>query len=91
MDKDLNTYLSPEVAAFAVLMEDRLRFKAPEKGGDAWKLFTSVFPLLTPLTGKFSLLVAAVLMKGPDILKQAIDVANYLMMVLDVLKKLTSK
>lgn len=91
MDRDLNTYLSPEVAAFAVLMEDRLKAKAPEKGGDAWKLLASVFPLLTPLAGKFSLLMAAVLMKGPDILKQAVDVANYLMMLLDVLKKLTTK
>lgn len=88
MDQDLNTYLRPAVAKFALEMENRLREKDAKYGGNSWETLDSALGLILPATNKFRLLIQSVIMKGPDVLKFAVDTANYLMMLLDVIRRI---
>ena len=84
---DLNTYLRPELREFAIMMEDRFRQKDEEKGPSGWSVMESVTPLLLPIAGKYAGFLRNLVMKGPDVIKCVIDLANYLMIVLNVLGK----
>jgi hypothetical protein len=76
--------LRPEVLAFALLMEQRLREKDAEWGGNSWK-DADIGNLQVCATAKIFSIETAIL-KGPekDAIKHSVDLANYAMMIADV-------
>lgn len=78
--------LRPEVMAFALLMEQRLRDKDAEHGGNSWQS-ASAKEIVIPTTAKALHLDSVVrdvhhLNLSP--IKHAVDLANYAMMIADV-------
>ena len=78
--------LRPELLAFALLMEQRLREKDTERGGNSWKN-ASAMEIIIPTTAKALHLDSVVrdvhhLNLIPT--KHAVDLANYCMMIADV-------
>lgn len=75
--------LRPEVLAFALLMEARLREKDAEWGGNSWD-GTDIGNLHVCATAKVFAIETAIL-KGPeqDAIKHSVDLANYAMMIAD--------
>lgn len=77
--------LRPEVLAFALLMEERLRDKDAEKGS-TWKAI-SEHNMMVHATSKAIRLEAEVAdddLLEPERIKHAVDLANYCMMIADV-------
>lgn len=77
--------IRPEVLAFAWLMEMRLREKDAERG-QGWKNKTGQ-ELLTPTISKLFRIEKAIRYPGShtqDVVKNAIDLGNFCMMIADV-------
>ena len=77
--------LRPEVLAFAMLMEQRLREKDAERG-QSWKNMTGK-DLLTPAISKLFRIEKAIFYPDihvQDIGRNAVDLGNYCMMIADV-------
>jgi len=74
--------LRPEVLAFALLMEQRLREKDADKGG-SWKGMTAS-ALFTPFLSKAFAVEKGIFHGKMPYTEHAIDVANYAMMIADV-------
>jgi hypothetical protein len=78
--------LRPEVLAFALLMEQRLREKDAERGGNSWKN-ASAKEIVIPTTAKalhLDNVVRDVYHLNLSPIKHAVDLANYAMMIADV-------
>lgn len=76
--------LRPEVLAFALLMEQRLREKDADKGMQGWK-DADILNLQVCITAKnMSLEHAIVHGTNAEICRHAVDLANYCMMIADV-------
>lgn len=80
--------LRPEVLAFALLMEQRLREKDEDKS-DQWKTVDEG-DLLVQVNSKTMLLDASVRGGYDAKVRHAVDLANYCMMVADVAGALES-
>lgn len=77
------TDIRPELLAFALLMEQRLREKDADRGGNSWKT-ASESNLAVNVTSKTLLLETAV-REGYDArIRHAVDIANFAMMIVDV-------
>ncbi|MEW5905125.1 MAG: hypothetical protein AB1722_12380 [Pseudomonadota bacterium] len=75
--------LRPEVLAFALLMELRLREKDADRGGNSWQNATLI-ELFTPMMSKAIAVEKAIFRTKESPNKHAIDLANYCMMIADV-------
>lgn len=77
--------LRPEVMAFALLMEARLREKDVDRKGSSWKT-ADADNLLVHATAKTYSIDAALSIRGDEVeaAKHAVDLANYCMMIADV-------
>lgn len=77
--------LRPEVMAFALLMEARLREKDVDRKGNSWKT-ADADNLLVHATAKTYSIDAALSIRGDEVeaAKHAVDLANYCMMIADV-------
>lgn len=75
--------IRPEVARFALAMEEVLR-QNDHKGG--WR-DCSLDYLVGRLQDEFHELMEAVRGKDPDIRKEAVDLANFSMMIWDILDR----
>jgi len=85
--------LRPEVMAFALLMEHRLREKDTERGGNSWQS-ASAKEIVIPTIAKALHLDSVVrdvhhINLNPT--KHAVDLANYCMMIADVSGALDTK
>lgn len=80
------TQVRPELLAIAMLMEQRLRDKDEDKGVTGWKK-CATFTLATTALAKASAMHVSStwLAKETEVIKHAVDVANYCMMLVDVL------
>lgn len=75
--------LRPEIQAFALLMEKRLREKDAEKG-QSWKGKT-MFGLSTSALAKASFMQSEIAKhQSSTFIKHAVDIANFCMMIADV-------
>jgi len=75
--------LRPEVLAFALLMEERLREKDADRGGDSWKSATCDH-LMVRTFATCMILEQQVRLHADAKIRKAVDLANYAMMIADV-------
>ncbi|MCW5625068.1 MAG: hypothetical protein KIT73_10160, partial [Burkholderiales bacterium] len=73
----------PEVLAFALLMEERLREKDAERAGNSWQRRGNLRQIGIALLSK-AMAVDAAIIAGGHGLNHAVDAANYAMMVADL-------